>query len=523
MKRLLGYAAIAGLVIVQSAAATLPSIGLTVGGTLGNNGWYRSAVSVDWTVTNGTPLTGTCVDENFPSDTAGTGDRLCTAWNNDGVPPDGPPGITATLPSIRIDQTAPVVTGGGVSRGPDANGWYNHPVDVTGTGTDAMSGIASCGSGYSGPDSASASVVVSCVDNAGNPSAPGATVTFPYDSTPPGVSGATADRAADSNGWYTKPVTLTFAGGDATSGIASCSSATYGGPDSPSASVTGSCADNAGNTASGTAALRYDATKPEVTGVQPDRAPDSNGWYNHPVALVFQGQDGGSGIESCTSTNYAGPDKADVSVTGTCKDKAGHTSAAFTHRLKYDATPPTVRRVLVTPGNKSAQLRWTLSKDVAVVEVVRKPGKDGATESVVFRRKAAAFKDTGLENGTRYEYSITGYDEAGNAARATARAVPRALLFSPAEGATVRRSTVLRWVPHKRATYYNVQVWLKGKKVLSAWPAVARLPLKRTWTYNGKRYKLKPGLYRWFVWPGLRSRAAQDYGPMIGSSSFIVK
>ena len=55
-------------------------------------------------------------------------------------------------------------------------------------------------------------------------------------------------RAPDANGWYNHAVALTFAGSDATSGIASCGAPTYSGPDSGSASVAGVCQDVAGNT-----------------------------------------------------------------------------------------------------------------------------------------------------------------------------------------------------------------------------------------------------------------------------------
>ena len=40
-------------------------------------------------------------------------------------------------------------------RGPDLNGWYNQPVALALTGSDAISGVASCGGDYAGPDGAS--------------------------------------------------------------------------------------------------------------------------------------------------------------------------------------------------------------------------------------------------------------------------------------------------------------------------------------------------------------------------------
>ena len=69
------------------------------------------------------------------------------------------------------------------------------------------------------------------------------------------------------------------------------------------------------------AQLRRDGA---VVTATPARAPDSNGWYNHSLAVSFSGTDGTSGIESCVPPqNYSGPDDADASVSGSCRDRAG--------------------------------------------------------------------------------------------------------------------------------------------------------------------------------------------------------
>ena len=85
------------------------------------------------------------------------------------------------------------------------------------------------------------------------------------DRTPPVVTGAGASRAPDANGWYRSPLQVAFSGADATSGLDGCTAATYGGPDSASATVTGTCRDRAGNVSQASAfGLRYDATAPTV-------------------------------------------------------------------------------------------------------------------------------------------------------------------------------------------------------------------------------------------------------------------
>ena len=92
------------------------------------------------------------------------------------------------------------------------------------------------------------------------------TKTFKIDKTAPVVTSAAA-RAPDSNGWYNHPVGVTFSGADATSGLASCSSAGYGGLGQPAAAVGGTCVDRAGNVATAAVSLKYDATRADPLAV----------------------------------------------------------------------------------------------------------------------------------------------------------------------------------------------------------------------------------------------------------------
>ncbi len=131
-----------------------------------------------------------------------------------------------------------------------------------------MSGTAGCTDvTYSGPDSGSASASgATCTDKAGNvASAPA--FGLKYDATPPHITGATLSRTPDFDGWYTHPVTITWAGTDALSGIASCTSAPFSGNASATATATGSCRDKAGNVTSASVQLKYDATAPALSKV----------------------------------------------------------------------------------------------------------------------------------------------------------------------------------------------------------------------------------------------------------------
>ena len=105
-------------------------------------------------------------------------------------------------------------------------------------------------------------------------------VAIKYDATPPTVT-PSVDRPPDGKGWYRKPVTVSFAGTDATSGIAACTAPTrYEGPDQPAAAVVGSCRDAAGNTAEAGHRFQYDATAPALakTEAKVDKGVARIGW-----------------------------------------------------------------------------------------------------------------------------------------------------------------------------------------------------------------------------------------------------
>jgi hypothetical protein len=498
------------LLVVPAAGAVGLSIGYTVSsGTAGDNGWYRSAVTAQITVQGATNTSCVAV-KTFQS----SSDALdCNATDGN-----------ATIPfhlQFKIDTDAPSVTGATPSRAADANGWFNQAVSFSFTGSDATSGIASCTvASYNGPDSGSASVSGTCRDNAGNVSAAGSS-TLKYDATAPSVS-PSPDRVADGSGWYNHPVAVAFGGSDATSGIDSCTaSTTYAGPDTASTSLAGSCVDHAGNRATGSLTLKYDGTAPTATAAVA-RPPDERGWYTRPVAVAFKGSDALSGLSSCTAPKtYDGPDGETARVTGECRDNAGNTAAASA-TLKYDATPPRLQDVTAAPGPGDVTLTWRQPADVTSVAVTRSPGRNGSGQTVIYKGKAPRVRDAGLKPGIAYRYHLVSSDEAGNRAVAAVTAKLRAL-YAPAPGKRARAGDVLRWIAQKNATYYNLQLFRGGKKVLSTWPVDTSFRLQRAWTYSGHHYRLSRGVYRWYVWPGHGVRARAEYGPVLGSSSFTVR
>ena len=403
---------------------------------------------------------------------------------------------------------------------------------------------------YQGPDAEAVSITGTCTDEAGNVSETAAHA-ISYDATAPAVTGGHAARVPDAGGWYNRDVPIAFAGTDATSGVDACTAVTYGGPDSATATVPGTCKDKAGNVSPPDQfGFKYDGTAPVVTGAQPDRQPDHAGWFVRPVRFLFAAADVTSGLDDCSAVDYAGPDSAGAVVVGRCRDRAGNAgSRNFT--LDYDATPPALS-LSAESGDGSVALSWQTSPDVTSVAVVRTPGVDGEASSVVFSGPGTSFVDGRVDNGTRYSYEVRVQDAAANASTQTVVGFPSApppgggstqaapgviavpedvtpprkrSTISPAAGSVFRAGAppLLQWPSVRRARYYNVQLFRGERKVLSVWPTRTRYQLKRSWRFRGKSRRLVPGSYRWIVWPGYGKRAKGRYGKPIVRSTFSVE
>jgi hypothetical protein len=343
----------------------------------------------------------------------------------------------------------------------------------------------------------------------------------PGDPTPPVIT-PLYSPAFPANGWFRGSVTVSWSVVDPESIILEspgCGNKTFS-IDTPGEPVT-CTAKSDGGTNSQTVTIRLDKTPPSVTATA-ERPPDANDWYNRPLSVSFAGTDAISGLAGCSpATSFSGPDNPKAAVAGSCTDKAGNVAGASL-TFQYDATAPSVFAVTTRRGNRSAQVAWRKSSDTWYVEVLRAPGRNGAGESVVYRGSETGYRDTGLVVGRKYQYRVAGLDAAGNRAETKLELVATGALLSPAPGDRVTSPPNLIWATAKRATYYNVQLMYRGKKVLSAWPADPNYRLRRTWSYNGRRYRLRPGVYRWYVWPGLGRRSATHYGRLLGSSTFVV-
>jgi hypothetical protein len=454
--------------------ATAP---LTTGGQAqrgpDRNGWYNRQVQVDFSGTDQLSGIQACTVTTYsgPDTASASVPGTCTDRA-------GNTGNTVSVP-LKYDGTAPLVSSAAPARPPDEGDWYNHPVEIAFGGSDPTSGVEACTRAtYSGPDSAGGSLSGTCTDTAGNVSGP-LVRHLRYDSTPPEVLGASADRGPDVNGWYNRPVTFTVQGRDATSGIDACPEVTYGGPDGAAVAATGVCRDRAGNRSSRPFGLKFDATAPPIVDLAATPADRSVAlsWRTTPDAeSVGVVRTPGVGLERTTLV-FGGPGTSFV-------DGQVDNGVRYAYEVRVQDPAGNARSETVTA------VPFAPLAPLALGGAVAEDGSGTATPG-------------GLPAPT---------------ARGTAH------LIAPVAGAVIRagRRPLLRWTPVPGASYYNVQLF-RGGKILSAWTSQSQYRLKLRWRYRGRRYRLAPGEYHWIVWPGFGPRSKADYGRRIGRRTFEVR
>lgn len=250
--------------------------------------------------------------------------------------------------------------------------------------------------------------------------------------------------------------------------------------------------------------IKVDKTPPDVT-LSSDRPADANGWFNHPLGFEVTATDGFSGVDTCDPVPaYGGPDKASAKRTVRCRDKAGHEATdAFT--FAYDDTPPTVEAV---PGRKPDRHGW-YSHAVRIAFAGTDP------VSHIDRCSSMSYKHP---NSPRASVTGSCRDRAGNQTLRTFRFRYSNPLLQPRLGKRVSAPPLLDWVGVPHARGYNVQLWHKGRKILSRWPVASQLKLQRRLRFQGQTHWLRRGQrYTWYVWPRFR----RGYGTLFGKSRFV--
>lgn len=210
------------------ADATAPTIGYTLAPTApdGSNGWYKSDVTLTWTVTEGdspSTLAKTgCVDQSITADQTET-TYSCSASSAGG---------SATQVDVKIkrDGTAPSVAYISATPAANSDGWNNTDVTATFTATDATSGFAgsSTKTETATTSAEGASVTVGSpafTDDAGNVAAAGAatSASFKIDKTvPTNVAFVGGPASGGSYVFGSVPAAPTCTADDPISGLKSC-------------------------------------------------------------------------------------------------------------------------------------------------------------------------------------------------------------------------------------------------------------------------------------------------------------
>jgi hypothetical protein len=206
------------------------------------------------------------------------------------------------------------------------------------------------------------------------------------------------------------------------------------------------------------------------------------------------------------------------------QDGLGNLSAPVSHSWTVDTIAPETRLTSApTSGRSTSATFWFTASEAGTFEC----RLDGAPFALCGSPKSHG----GLSLG-HHQFEVRAIDAAGNAETTpalhrwrvdapAAKKVASALL-SPKAGARTTRPPLLVWRRVKNARYYNVQVFRGSRKVFSGWPTRTRLQLRAQWKYLGRKQRLVPGRYRWYVWPGYGAPSAQRYGPLLGQNTFVV-
>src|SRR6266700_1228210 len=267
--------------------------------------------------------------------------------------------VVSSALNIEVDSTPPVSTAF-LSPGPNINGWNNSDVIVTLNSSDnetAGTGVKQIAYSANGAQTigntvisaASTSFAVNTegmtavtffgTDNAGNVEATKAAA-IRLDKTPPTIAGLRTP-GPNANGWNNTSVTVAFQCADALSGLASGSppSPTVVGTEGANQSVSGLCADLAGNPAStAVSGINIDKTPPALVAML-SPLQNANGWNNTDVTITFNTADALSGVASVTPPVLVQMEGTNQAFTGVAAGFAGNV-ISLPVSVSLDKTPP---------------------------------------------------------------------------------------------------------------------------------------------------------------------------------------
>ena len=314
------------------------NVTLAPSGSEGANDWYTTNVTVATSGIDATSGVSCTADQPLTDETAGqvvTG--RCT--NGAGL------STSATPITVKIDKTGPsadlAVTAGDL----DNNDWYTSDVTVTASGIDLMSGSVTCTSPVTLVDDTAGSMVNGSCTNGAGLTTNALPITVKLDKSNP-TANLVPSGTLGTNGWYTSDVSVATEGADNVSNPTLCTGPQSFDVDTGGTTVNGSCTNDAGRTEQASPiTLQIDKTAPTnvvlsvLTGT-----PGANGWYTSDVVVRATGEDATSGVSCSANVSVVG-ETSGTTVTGSCTNGAGLTTAATPLLIKIDTTPPSATLV----------------------------------------------------------------------------------------------------------------------------------------------------------------------------------
>jgi HYR domain len=224
------------------------------------------------------------------------------------------------------------------------------------------------------------------------------------------------------------------------------------------------------------------------------------------------------------SQGYTGLEDGEYLFTLRVTNSIGNVSET-THGWTVDTTPPIdLLGVKTRFGKGWIKVLWNQPTDIDYSHVViwRKRVGTSTWKRVGTRSARSFFLDQPVPNDVRFVYSLRSFDLAGNPSVASKVAGRASRILSPRYGAVLTSPPVVDWTAVPNATYFNMQLWRDGRKILSVWPLTSSYRLRASWVFGGRRYSLGRARYTVYVWPGFGAKSAVKYGGLLGWTSFTM-
>jgi hypothetical protein len=251
-----------------------------------------------------------------------------------------------------------------------------------------------------------------------------------------------------------------------------------------------------------------------------------NGWYVSDVGVSWTVSDptGISSSSGCGPTQLTSDTEGTTLTCSATNNARPPLSNSVSVTIRIDKTPPRLSEASVTSGDGRDVLQWRSTSRSDTVRIERSARREKTSPEIFRGVRGQSFADTSIRNGREYVYVLIARDGAGNVSRRVSLlALPKVLMLEKLPYVPrVSVAPILRWRGMPAASYYHVQLFRGGKRILAAWPARPQLALHGAWSWGGHRYRLDRGTYRWYVWAGFGARSAARY-KRLGTAVFAVR